>query len=209
VGNNPTWAMDWLEEQGIVGVYFAGHTGLGPTRQYRGGQLRNPNLWVFPVTPAGYYATFEEFQVNGVPKQEVVDWYRNSVNFAVDHNTTRMIYMHPNGANVWPDVLQNLLAYAKSQGSDKFQWYTMPRLADFMTTRQRVSWREQRDTSGVSQFEASHPSSLREMVWMLPKTRYPEQPVSPDGSVIVTNRGSHWAVSAGNVRQARFSARPR
>ncbi|MBC7548755.1 MAG: hypothetical protein H7224_08990, partial [Polaromonas sp.] len=143
----------------------------------------------------------------GVPKQEVVNWYRSSVDFAVNHNTTRMIYMHPNGANVWPDVLQNLLAYAKSQGNDKFQWYTMPRLADFMTTRQRVSWHEQRDASGVSQFEASHPSSLKEMVWMLPKTRYVERPVSPDESVIVTDRGDHWAVSAGNVRQVRFSAR--
>ena len=209
VGNNPTWAMDWLEEQGIVGVYFAGHTGLGPTRQYREGRLRNPSLWVFPVTPAGRYATFEEFQVNGVPKQEVVAWYHDSVDFARSQNTTRMIYMHPNGANVWPDVLQDLLAYAKSQGSDKFQWYTMPRLADFMTTRQFVSWREQRSASGLSQFEASHPSTLREMVWMLPKTRYPEPPVSPDGSAVVTDRGTQWAVSAGNVREVRFSARTR
>ncbi len=208
VGNNPAWAMDWLEDQGIVGVYFAGHTGLGPTRQYREGQLRNPNLWVFPVTPAGRYATFEEFQVNGVPKQEVANWYRQSVDFAVEHNTTRMVYMHPNGANVWPDVLQGLLAHAKNQGRDKFQWYTMPRLADFMTTRQRVSWRERRHASGVSQFEASHPSSLSEMVWMLPKSRYPSQPTSGDGSVIITEALTHWVVSARPVREARFSARP-
>ncbi|WP_159502752.1 polysaccharide deacetylase family protein, partial [Microbacterium sp. 18062] len=67
-GNNPLWAMDWLEEQGVVAAYFGGHTGLGATRQYRDGVLRNPSLWVFPVTPQGTYATFEEWQDYGVPK---------------------------------------------------------------------------------------------------------------------------------------------
>ena len=207
VGNNPTWAMDWLEEQGVVGVYFGGHTGLGPTRQYREGQLRNPALWVFPVTPAGLYATLEEFQTNHVPKEEVINWYRDSVDFVMNHDTTRMIYMHPNGANVWPDVLQDLLAYAKSQGSEKFKWYTMTRLADFMTTRDAVRWSEQRDAGGVSQFEASHPNNLNEMVWLLPKARYPELPVSQDSSVKVSDRGEQWAVQAGNNRKAKFTAR--
>ncbi|MDP2819448.1 MAG: hypothetical protein Q8O29_14515 [Polaromonas sp.] len=206
VGNNPTWAMDWLEQQGVVAVYFGGHTGLGPTRQYREGQLRNPGLWVFPVTPAGRYATFEEFQVNKVPKQEVIDWYRDSVDFAVNHNTTRMIYMHPNGANVWPDVLQDLLAYAKAKGPEQFRWYTMTRLADFMTMRQAVVWTEQRDAAGTSLFEASHLHSLEEMVWLLPKSRYTGQPVSTYGNVSVSDRGTHWAVKAGNTRRASFTA---
>ena len=206
VGNNPTWAMDWLEQQGVVAVYFGGHTGLGPTRQYRDGQLRNPNLWVFPVTPAGQYATFEEFQVNKVPKQDIINWYRDSVDFAVKHNTTRMIYMHPNGANVWPDVLQDLLAYAKAKGPEQFRWYTMTRLADFMTTRQAVAWTEKRDAAGVSQFEVSHPDSLHEMVWLLPKSRYAGRPVSTDGKVSVLDRGTHWAVKAGNTRRASFMA---
>ena len=207
VGNNPAWAMDWLEQQGIVAAYFAGHTGLGPTRQYREGQLRNPNMWMFPVTPAGRFATFEEFQVNNVPKHEVTAWYHAMVDFVISHNTTRMVYMHPNGANVWRDVLQDFLAYAKSKGSAKFQWYTMPRLADFMTTRQAAAWTEQRDSAGVSTFELSHPRSLAEMVWMLPKTRYADLPTSDDGSVTVSDAGSHWAVRAGNIRKAKFTAR--
>ncbi len=206
VGNNPAWAMDWLEQQGVVAVYFGGHTGLGPTRQYREGQLRNPGLWVFPVTPAGLYATFEEFQVNKVPKQEVVSWYRDSVDFAIHHNTTRMIYMHPNGANVWPDVLQDLLAYAKAKGPAQFRWYTMTRLSDFMTMRQAVTWTEQRGAAGVSLFEASHPQSLDEMVWLLPKLRYPSQPVGTHGQVVVTDRGTHWAVKADNTRRMAFTA---
>ena len=207
VGNNPTWAMDYLEQQGVVGVYFAGHTGLGPTRQYRDGQLLNPAIWVFPVTPAGKYATFEEFETNKVPKQEIIDWYHDSVDFAVNERTSRMIYMHPNGANVWSDVLLDLLAYAKSQGKEKFSWYTMPRLADFMTARRAVQWTERRDTAGMSRFEASHPGSLEEMVWLLPKARYAGLPVSTDGSATVSDGGTQWVVRAGNTHRVQFTAR--
>ena len=207
VGNNPTWAMDWLEQQGIVAVYFAGHTGLGPTRQYRAGQLRNASMWVFPVTPAGKYATFEEFQTNLIPKQQVINWYRESVDFVVAQDTTRMIYMHPNGANVWPDVLRDLLTYAKTQGKEKFRWYTMTRLADFMTARENVEWTELLDQGGTSTFEIYHPNSLKEMVWLLPKTRYPEMPFSADGSVTSVDHGADWAVRAGNTSSARFTAR--
>ena len=206
VGNNPTWAMDWLEGQGVVAAYFAGHTGMGPTRQYRDGQLRNPNMWVFPVTPYGRYATFEEFQTANLPKKDVMDWYRSSVDFAIAHNTSRMIYMHPNGADVWPDVLQDLLAYANAYGEHKFRWYTMTRLADFMTTRRGVTWTEQRSRGGTSRFEIAHSSSLREMVWLLPKSRYTALPVSEDGSAMVSDQGAHWAVRGGNTRRASFIA---
>ena len=206
VGNNPLWAMDWLEGQGVVAAYFAGHTGMGPTRQYRDGQLSNPDMWVFPVTPYGQYATFEEFQTAKLPKKEVIDWYRNSVDFAIAHNTTRMIYMHPNGADVWPDVLLDLLAHANAYGEHKFRWYTMTRLADFMTARRDVTWKEQRSRGGTSKFEISHISSLNEMVWLLPKSRYIALPVSEDGSVTVSDEGAHWAVRGGNTRRASFTA---
>lgn len=199
--------MDWLEDNGVVAAYFAGHTGMGPTRQYREGELRNRSMWMFPITPFRRYATFEEFQTARTPKQATQDWYRSSVNFAIDHNATRMIYMHPNGANVWPDVLLDLLAYAKAKGDTKFKWYTTTRLAVFMTARQDVQWIEQRDASGLSDFGVNHSSSLREMVWLLPKSRYADLPVSADGSVIVSDQGPYCAVRAGNTRRASFTAR--
>ena len=206
VGNNPTWAMDWLEQHGVVAAYFAGHTGMGPTRQYREGQLRNPGMWMFPVTPFGRYATLEEFQTANQPKKDVIDWYRSSVDFAVANNTSRMIYMHPNGADVWPDVLQDLLAYANSYGEQQFRWYTMTRLADFMTARRGVTWTEQRNRGGLSKFDIVHSSSLQEMVWLLPKARYADIPVSKDGTVTVSDQGANWAVRAGNTRRASFTA---
>ena len=206
VGNNPLWAMDWLDQQGVVAAYFAGHTGLGPTRQYRQGQLRNPDMWVFPVTPFGRFATFEEFQVTRHAKADVIDWYRSSVDFAVAHSTTRMIYMHPPGADVWSDVVLDLLAHANSYGEQKFRWYTMTRLADFMTTRRGVTWTEQRNRGGLSKFEIVHSGSLNEMVWLLPKSRYTDMPVSKDGSVTVSDQGANWAVRGGNTRRASFTA---
>jgi hypothetical protein len=82
-GNNPPWAMTWLESQGVVAAYFGGHTGLGVTRQYRDGVLANPSLWVSPVTPQGRYATFEEFKNFKVPKADISQWYQDLIDFDI------------------------------------------------------------------------------------------------------------------------------
>lgn len=206
-GNNPLWAMDWLEQQGVVGAYFGGHTGLGVTRQYRDGSLKNPALYVFPVTPQGIYATFEEFQIYQVPKTDVMDWYRALVDFSIAQNSSRLVYAHPPGANDWRDVLEDLLTYAQSKGV-KFQWYAMPRLATFMAQRQQVAWTETILNTGATRFDVSHPSGLGEMVWMLPKIRYAKPVVVTAGGATVVNGGTVWLVKAAAVRQLRFRAPP-
>lgn len=193
-GNNPRWAMDWLEQHGVVGVYFGGHTGLGVTRQYRDGALRNAKLWVVPVTPMGNYATFEEFQEYSVPKADVIDWYHSLVDFGITQNTVRMVYAHPPGAYEWIDVMKDLQSYAAYQGTARFQWYNMARLADFMTKREQVQWSEQMDGSGIVHFQASHPVDLSEMVWRLPKLRY-QMPSTVNGGS-VEDGGSVWLVRA-------------
>lgn len=205
-GNNPPWAMDWLEQQGVVGAYFGGHTGLGATRQYRDDRLKNPSMHVFPVTPQGLYATFEEFQEYGVSKQDVIDWYRSLVDFSLAQNTSRMVYAHPPGAHQWLDVMNNLLTYAQGKGA-QFQWYTMPRLADFMSRRQQVAWTETILATGATRFDASHAVSLGEMVWRLPKDRY-QRPVIVTGAATVVNGGTVWLVKAGAVQRLRFRALP-
>lgn len=197
-GNNPLWAMSWLEKQGVVAAYFGGHTGLGATRQYRDGQLLNPSIWVFPVTPAGLYATFEEFQDYQVPKADVTAWYHELIHFNVAQNTSRMVYAHPPGAALWSDVLKDMLAYAKAQGA-KFAWYTMPRLADFMTRRAAVSWSQSTDAvTGQTLFSASNAAGLQEMVWRLPKARYGQVPVIVSGVATVDQSDvRYWLVKAG------------
>ena len=208
-GNNPIWAMNWLEQQGVVSAYTTGHTGMGATRHYRDGKLHNPDMWVFPVTPLGRHAVFEEFAYHDVPQREIVAWYRDMIDFAIEKNTSRLIYMHPPWAYEWKGVVLDLLAYAKSHGTEKFRWYTAERLADFMTQRRGVQWTEWRDKSGARHFKASHSVTLREMVWILPKTAYPLLPAIVSGAAIVTDEGAHWRVKAGDGAALEFTVMQR
>lgn len=206
-GNNPRWAMDWLEQQGVVGAYFGGHTGLGATRQYRDGALRNPKLWVFPVTPQGLYATFEEFQAYGVPQSEVIAWYREMVDFSLAVNGSRLVYAHPPGAALWSNVLTDLLGYARSQGG-RFAWYTMPTLADFLTRRLDVQWSQSLDSAtGQTQWTATHPSSLTGMTWRLPRTRFANAPQITSGTgQVITSDPQFWIVRADGGTRLQFRA---
>lgn len=209
-GNNPTWAMNWLEAQGVVATYFAGHTGLGVTRQYRDGALANPSLWVSPVTPQGFYATFEEFQAYNVSKAEVTQWYRDLIDFNIAQNTSRMVYAHPPGANLWYDVLSGMFSYAKTQrDAGQLAWYPMTRMADFMSTRLQVTWTQTLNAStGVTLFSASHPVTLKEMVWRLPKSRYPNAPVLVSGAATLgLSDSSYWLVKAQPGKALSFSVK--
>ena len=210
-GNNPPWAMSWLESQGVVAAYFGGHTGLGVTRQYRDGVLANPSLWVSPVTPQGQYATFEEFQLFNVPKADVNQWYRDLIDFDIAQNTSRMVYAHPPGADLWYDVLSGMFSYAKTQrDSGKLAWYTMTRLADFMTTRLQVTWTQTINAStGETLFSASHPVSLNEFVWRLPKTRYSARPVIVSGTASIgLTDPDYWLVKAEGGNSLTFTTKP-
>lgn len=210
-GNNPTWAMDWLERRGVVATYFGGHTGLGVTRQYRDDVLRNPAIWVHPVTPQGLYATYEEFQAYQVPKADVMTWNRELMDFNIAQNTTRMVYAHPAGADAWFDVLNDMFGHARTQRqAGRLAWYTMPRLADFMTTRDRVVWSETRDAAtGTRSFSADHPVSLNEFTWRLPRSQYAAAPLLVSGNATVSGSdANHWLVRAGAGTHLEFTAQP-
>ena len=79
---------------------------------------------------------------------------------------------------------------------------------DFMTARQDVTWIDQCNASGLSEFGINHSSSLKEMVWLLPKSRYADLLVIADGSVSVSDHEPHWPVRVGwgNTPLANFTA---
>lgn len=207
-GNNPVWALKWSESLGEVGYYFTGDTGLTPTRDYRNGVLVNPGMWAFPVTPFGLYATFEEFQDFQVPKTDVINWYKQLIDFNVATRSDRLIYMHPPGAADWLDVLNTVMTYAKRKGSGAFRWYTMPELANFMAARNQVSWSETGTGPGPRVFVATQPSNLNKMSWLLPKSLY-DQPVVNAGRATVADGGDAWIVRAGPGKSLRFTSNHR
>ncbi len=207
-GNNPIWSLTWLTQNGFGSYYALSHTGTAATRTYRQGQLITPSLWAFPVTPLGVAATFEEFNEMLTPDLPLIQWYTQLIDFSIANQTDRLIYAHPPGAVIYPNVMNSLLSYARQkQQAGQFRWYTMAQLASFMTTRAAVSWQSAVSTNGKMRVTASHPSSLRTMTWAYPKAMY-SQPVVVSGAVTVVGPGADWLVRVTNGRAATFEATP-
>ena len=193
-GNNPLWALTWLEQNGIGSYYSLSHTGTAVTRSYRQGQLRNPSLWAVPVMPFGVAATFEEFDELGISPGTLDEWYSQLIDFAVSGQTNRMVYAHPPGAVIYPTVINNLMAYARlKRTAGLFRWYTMTQLANFMTTRAQTNWSSTISATGKMRITASHPTSLNTLAWAYPKAFY-ARPVPVSGTMTVVERDSDWLV---------------
>jgi len=201
LGNNPTWAMDWLESRRIRAVYDLGHTGLGPTRPYRDGERRHGGIVLYPVTPMGTGATFEEFQAQGIPAADVQAWYRALADFCRDQGVGRMVYMHPPGAQAWLPTVQDLLAYVKAQGPQRLRWYTMTQLADALEHRAGVQWHLTPAEGGAVRFEAWHRRGLEGVAWRLPKARHGRPVVADPARATVVEEPAHWLVRAGDTRR--------
>jgi len=207
VGNNPSWAIDWLAQNKFVAYYSAGDTGLGPTRVYRNGINVHPDMWAFPVTPFGSLATLEEFSAAGIPREQISQWLATLVDFVVEHRTSRLIYFHPPGAANFPQVITDLLEKAEQlRANKKFAWHTMTELAEFYTSRGKVNWTVRADKSNTSHFEASHATDLKQQTWLLPKSRY-QTPRVTHGTGHIQESGDDWLVIADGGRSLAFTAK--
>ncbi|MBR8222421.1 polysaccharide deacetylase family protein [Burkholderia ambifaria] len=205
-GNTPTWVVNWLEANGYSGYYFTGHTGNAQTRAYRNGSLLNPGVWAFPVMPFGKYATFEEFQEFAVPTTDVQNWYQSLMDFVVANRTSRLIYMHPLGASWYPTVVTTMLGYAASlAASGQFKWFTMDQLTQFDRRRLLVNWTAT-DTGTGWTFSATHPTSLQDMTWLLPKSTYQMPSVQSGSATVVITDPNNWLVIAGTGKSLSFTS---
>ena len=204
-GNTPRWSVNWLEAQGTSAYYFLGHTGMAPTRSYRDGALSNETIRAFPVMPFGQYATFEEFDEFNVPAADITAWYRKLIDFVAQNRTGRLIYLHPLGAVDYQSVLNSLFNRAATQASNgRFSWYTMEALADFSQRRQQTSW-QATDTGNAWTIQASNPTALTDMAWVLPRTAY-TQPVVTQGLGTVTWDTNNWIVTASGGTTLTFTS---
>lgn len=203
VGNTPVWAVRWLEARGVRAMYLVGDLGTGMVRSWRAGQRLTNKLWTSPVAPLGRYATFEEFDEFGISDAVSGQWLLDLQSFAVNHRTNRMFYNHPPGAAGHLNPVNVLLSRGEKLRNDgQFSWYTMTQLADFSQRRVETNWSS--STSwGMTTFSASHPKTLDDMTWLLPKASY-SMPWVTWGYGTVRSDNKNWIVIAEGGTALRF-----
>ncbi|MNT47989.1 hypothetical protein D3C72_1847470 [compost metagenome] len=130
-----------------------------------------------------------------MPVADINTWYRQLIDFVAKNRTSRLIYMHPVGAIQYPKTLNVIFNKADNvKANGLFNWYTMDTLAQFGQRRQQVTW-SATDTGNAWSFQASHPSDLTDMAWVLPRTAY-TQPVVTQGLGLVTWDTNNWIVTS-------------
>jgi len=203
VGNTPGWAVRWMENRGVVAMYLVADLGNGMTRSYRNGARLSNKLWSSPVTPQGRWATFEEFDGNGITDATTGQWLLDLQSFVVNKRTNRMFYNHPPGAWAHLNPLNALLSRADTLDNyNRFNWYTMSQLADFSQRRVETSWSTSVAGSTIT-YSASHPSTLDDLTWLLPKARF-NQPWVTWGYASVSQDANNWIVTSNGGTQLKF-----
>jgi len=228
-GNQPQWVTDWLEGHGFLAYYFTGNSGLGPTRSYRDGQLKNRHIWSFPILTYGEIASFEEakgaaelikadpkltwgdlasekFSGSGISQQEIGDWLLAVTDFSAERRVVRLVYFHPPGASLYMNAMRAWLGRAKElAGQGRFRWYTMTDMARFLNDRDLVQWQVEGRAEGRQVFVATHPVNLARQTWLLPKQSY-SRPEPREGKLAVQEDAEYWVVTAADGIKIAFSA---
>ena len=155
---------------------------------------------------AGHFGHVREFELTGVTDQVSGQWLLDLQSFAVNRRTNRMFYNHPPGARAHLAALDPLLSRADDlQAAGLFRWYTMTQLAEFSQRRVETVW-SSTSSAGVSTFVASHPASLTDVTWLLPRSRY-GQPAVVQGAGSVGCDSLNWIVTANSGKALRFTAK--
>jgi len=205
-GNQPRWVTRWLEKHGFLAYYFTGNSGMAPTRTYRDGRLETPRIWSFPISVLGEMAAFEEAEASGLGQDEVAAWLVQLSDFASETGTVRTFYSHPPGWVAYTEAIRTWFAHTKElSAAGRFSFYTMTRIAQFLDRREEATW-QARDKAGELWVEASHPSSLAELTWVLPRVRF-DRPRIERGSATVKETPIAWYVTASEGRELSFAVR--
>jgi len=195
MGDQPPWVTQWLEAHGFVAHYFTGNSGMGPTQGYRDGVRESQIMWEFPILHLDRAAAFEEMKPDGYPDAEVQAWLEAVAEFAADQRVVRLVYFHPPGILPYKSVVMNWLeTTAKLRAENRFRWYTMTDLANFLTSRKRMEWSLSEDGEAVT-LEASHPQNLEHFAWRFPAATF-AKPKLLTGSAEIRREGEAWIVIA-------------
>lgn len=205
MGNQPPWTTQWLRTEGFKGYYSTGDNGLGPTRSYENGlRPAASGLWAFPISSHQRVATFEEIgnQDPPVEPEEMADYLSGLTRFVADRHVARLFYFHPPAATQHLASIDVLMAEARRlAAAQRFRWYTMEQLADFMSRRALVQWQPTPGRNGRGGFTASSGASLNGLSWVLPQSGTQRLKVV-SGHATVRQDGPDWIVTAAGEGRA-------
>jgi Polysaccharide deacetylase len=202
MGNQPVWATHWLERQGVKAYYFTGDAGLGPTRSYFEGKRPASTVWAFPVTHFRTIATFEELDLPRVAQQAdaFTQFLGSLAGFVAEQRVARMFYFHPPALPLFHSAMGALFRQAAQlQGEDRFRWYTMERLAVFLSRREKVQWAVTEAPGRSRRLLASSTESLQELTWVVPGGGV-RQIAVVQGVAQLRKDGADWLVTAGDCQ---------
>jgi len=208
LGNQPEWVTRWLEKNNVVAYYFAGDSGMGPTRVYRDDRRDGDKIWAFPILHFGTEASLEEMHMGSISEAAIQNWLVNVADFTCREHVIRLVYSHPLGASRYIQTLQTWFAHAHQlAGEGRFRWYTMTQVANFLNDRQEVSWSIQH-RRGDSVLSASHPRTLEHQAWMFPESKY-AKPSVIKGSADIRDQDGYWIVAAKDCKHLNVSVTER
>lgn len=204
-GNTTAWTLRWLERNQYLALYLTGDIGMGPTRTWLNDDRLSPSLWFFPVLTMGEIATAEEVKLQDVPIELYTDWLLAVGQFVERHQTVRLVYFHPPGAEmVLPAVTAFVDQVAACRQAGRCRWFTMTQMAEYLNRRDAVQWQWQ-PGQRADVLQASDGKDLSQMAWWVPAQRYGKPQVLA-GQADVDGFGSNWRVRAtgGKTLQVRL-----
>lgn len=205
-GNQPAWVTRWLEAHGFIAYYFTGDSGMGPTQGYRDGVREGQNIWTFPIVHMNRAAAFEEMVKQGYSPAEIHNWLQALTDFTADHKVARLIYFHPPGIVGYSGIIATWMEQtARLLAADRFRWYTMSGLSNFLNARKQIDWKTSYDGKKFT-IAATHPQSLEHATWRLPANRFSE-PAIDRGSARVVRDNDAWTVIAGPGNELQFESK--
>jgi hypothetical protein len=201
LGNQPQWVSHWLEARHIDAYYFAGDTGMGPTQVYRDGVRDGDSVWAFPIVHLGSYASLEEMGFANVSSGIVKNWLNGVAGFVAEDRTARLVYTHPLGATKYIGALKEFLSYTDQLAREnRFRWYTMSHLADFLNQRKETQWSMVQKASGSLLLRARNSKTLNHDAWVFSKAQF-DRPKVRDGRAQISSGNTQWIVTAGDCQE--------
>ena len=200
-GNHPPWVTHWLRRHDYLAFYTTANDGAGPTRLFRDGRLEDDRLWSFPIMSLGIAASFEDAAIARYDEDRLVTpWLQSLARFAAAEREARLFYFHPTGVHLYPHALDAWVAEARALArADRYRWYTMGALSQFLDRREAARWRVEPRGDGM-RIEVASEQPLDGLTWILPATSWRE-PQLRLGEARVRRDGADWLVTAASGRE--------